>query len=37
MAQLCRAAKRQIERENGAPGRIGRGVDLVSMSLGNIG
>ena len=33
MAQLCRAAKRKIERENGAPGRIGRGVDLVLMRL----
>ena len=34
---LCGVAKRQIERENGAPGRIGRAVDLVLMSLGNIG
>ena len=33
MARLRRAAKRQIEREDGASGRIGRGFDLASMRL----
>ena len=33
MARLCRAAKRQIEREDGASGRIGRGFDLALMRL----
>jgi hypothetical protein len=29
VAQLCRAATRQIERENGAPVRIGRGIGVL--------
>ena len=33
MARLRRAAKRQIEREDGPSGRIGRGFDLALMRL----
>jgi hypothetical protein len=33
VARLRRAAKRQIEREDGASGRIGRGFDLALMRL----